>query len=390
MVGKSNCLRRLVKAMFKIGLIINPFAGVGGRVGLKGSDGMDIRTQALQLGGAKLAQQKAENCLMQFKSHFSEVEIYTISGEMGEDLCQKLNSQTSLTYRVAYTATEPSSEVDTKNAMQVLQEQKLDLLLFVGGDGTARDIYQVYNEQQIVLGVPAGVKIHSGVYAISAEAAGLLTLDLINGKMLSVISADVMDIDENAFRQGKVTAKNYGELLIPASLQYVQAVKQGNQEIEELVLDDIAAEIIESMQDDTYYVIGSGSTCAIIMQQLGLENTLLGSDIVYQEKVFKIDAVEKDFIELANKGVKLQFIMTIIGGQGHILGRGNHQISPQVVRLVGWQNFQIIATKSKLQALNGRPLLVDSGDISLDHRLKGMAKVITGYRDQVIYPIGVN
>jgi len=389
MVGKSNCLQRLVRTMFKIGLIINPFAGVGGRVGLKGSDGEDIRTQALQLGGVKLALQKAENCLMQLKSRFSAIEIYTVSGEMGQDLCEKLNSQADLNFKVVYTAQEPSSETDTRNAAQILQKQNVDLLLFVGGDGTARDIYQSYDEEQIVLGVPAGVKIHSGVYAISAEAAGLLTLDLVNGKMLSVVSADVMDIDENAFRQGKVAAKNYGELLIPASLQYVQAVKQGNQEVEELVLDDIAAEIIESMDDDTYYVIGSGSTCAAIMQQLGLENTLLGSDIVYQESVFKTDAVEKDFIELANKDAKLKFIMTIIGGQGHILGRGNHQISPQVIRLVGWQNFQIIATKSKLGALNGRPLLVDSGDIQLDHQLKGTIKVTTGYRDQVVYPIGV-
>jgi len=374
--------------MFKLGLIINPYAGIGGRVGLKGSDGEQIRAKALELGGLKLAEDKAKNCFMQFESAFSGIEVYTVSGEMGEDLCQKLSSHSKLTYQILYQATEPSSETDTKKAVDILQKQNLDLLLFVGGDGTARDIFEICDEHQTALGVPAGVKIHSGVYAISAEAAGLLILDLIEGKMLSVISADVMDIDENAFRQGKVRAKNYGELQIPASLQYVQAVKQGNQEIEELVLDDIAAEVIESMHDDAYYVIGSGTTCAAIMQQLGLDNTLLGSDIIYQEKIFKADAVEKDLLELLESGANLKFVMTLIGGQGHIIGRGNHQISPQVIKLAGWNNFQIIATKSKLKTLKGRPLLVDSGDISLDHQLKGLKKVITGYRDYVLYPVG--
>jgi len=377
--------KRFCLLMFKLGLIINPYAGVGGRVGLKGSDGEQIRDKALQLGGLKLAEDKAKNCLIQFESVYSTVQIYTVSGEMGEDLCRKLQ----LNYQVLYQAPDPSSEIDTKNAVAILQEQNLDLLLFAGGDGTARNIFEAYDENQTVLGIPAGVKIHSGVYAISAEAAGLLTLGLIQGNMLSVVSADVVDIDEVAFRHGKVVARHYGELQIPASLQYVQAVKQGNQEVEELVLEDIAAEVIESMQDGTYYVIGSGTTCAVIMQQLGLKNTLLGSDIVSQGNIIKSDAVERDFIELLERGVKLSFIVTPIGGQGHVLGRGNHQISPQVVKLTGWKNFQIIATKSKLKALDGRSLLVDSGDIELDHSLFGTKKVVTGYRDYVLYPVGM-
>jgi len=371
-------------AMFKLGLIINPYAGVGGRVGLKGSDGEDIRDKALKLGGLKLAKNKTKNCFLQFESLFSQLQIFTVSGEMGEGLCRELN----LNYQLVCQSCVPSTEDDTRKAVKTLQQQNLDLLLFVGGDGTARNIFEVYDEQQTVLGVPAGVKIHSGVYAISAEAAGLLILDLINGKMFSVVSADVVDIDENAFRQGKVVAKYYGELQIPASLQYVQAVKQGTQEVEELVLDDIAADVIESMQDDTYYVIGSGTTCAAVMQQLGVNNTLLGSDIIYQGALVTADAVEKDLLELLHRKVKVIFIITIIGGQGHIIGRGNHQISPEVIKLAGWQHFQIIATKSKLQSLEGRPLQVDSGDIALDHLLYGLKKVITGYRDQVIYSVG--
>jgi len=372
--------------MFKLGLVVNPFAGIGGRVGLKGSDGKEIREAALKLGAQKLAPLKTKNCLVQFQQLFEQVKIYTVAGDMGENICQQLG----LNYEVVYHGNDPSSEKDTKEAVILLQQRDIDLLLFAGGDGTARNVYEAYDEHGAVLGIPAGVKIHSGVYAVSAEAAGLLVKQLIEGKMLSLVSADVVDIDEQAFREGRVKARKYGYLQIPSSLLYMQAVKNGNQEVEALVLQDIAAEIIESMEDNIYYVIGSGTTCAAIMQQLGLENTLLGTDIIYQESLIKKDAVEKDLLALLDSGVKVRFVLTVIGGQGHILGRGNHQISPQVIKKTSWKNVQLIATKSKLEGLDGRPLLVDTGDLELDHQLLGVKKVITGYRDYVLYPVGLN
>lgn len=375
--------KRSILSIFKLGLIINPYAGIGGRVGLKGSDGEAIREEALALGAEQLAGLKCKNCFTQFEQYFSQIMVYTVSGDMGGDLCQQL----AIPHEVIYQASQPSSAQDTKLAAKKLFNSNLDLLLFAGGDGTARDIVQVYDEQQTVLGIPAGVKIHSGVYAISAEAAGLLVLELIKGKMLSLIEADVVDIDEQAFRQGQVKARRYGDLKIPASLQYIQAVKSGGVEVESLVLEDIAADIIEQMEDDIYYVIGSGTTCAVIMQQLGITNSLLGADIVFQEKLYAADVAEKQLLSLLNSGKKLVIVMTVIGGQGHILGRGNHQFSPQVIRKVGWSNFILIATKSKLNSLNGRPLLVDTGDLPLDHQLSGSKKVITGYRDYVLYPV---
>lgn len=370
--------------MFKLGLIINPFAGVGGRVGFKGSDGKEIREQALSMGAEKLAMLKTENCFKQFIELKDQFEVYTVASEMGEDLCQSME----LSYQIIDHAEQPSTEADTKRAFAKLQQIGVDLVLFAGGDGTARDLFESCEDESLVLGIPAGVKIHSGVYAVSPEAAGLLVKDLITGKTLSLLSADVMDIDENAFREGIVKAKKYGYLNVPGALQYVQAVKSGGKEVEALVLDDIAAEVIESMEDDTYYVIGSGSTCAVIMEQLGLPNTLLGSDVIYQEELHQADAVETDLIALLEAGLKVKFIITVIGGQGHILGRGNHQLSPQVIRLAGWNNFEVVATKSKLQSLDGRPLLTDSGDLELDRLLRGSKKVITGYRDYVIYPVG--
>ncbi len=372
--------------MYKLGLVINPFAGIGGRVGLKGSDGEQIRAKALQLGAQKLAMQKTQNCLVQCQELLSKFKIYTVAGDMGESVCKQLGIE----HQAIYQPQQPSTDEDTKQAVLELQKYNLDLLLFAGGDGTARNIFEVYDEHQVVLGIPAGVKIHSGVYAISAEAAGLLTKQLIQGEMLSLLSADVVDIDEQAFREGVVKAKKYGYLQIPASLQYMQAVKNGNQEVEDLVLQDIAAEVIESMDDDTYYVIGSGTTCAEIMHQLDLENTLLGTDIVYQQQLIQSDAVEKDLLELLANNSKVQIILTVIGGQGHVLGRGNHQVSPEVVRKCGWNNIQLIATKTKLEGLQGRPLMVDTGDLQLDHQLAGTKKVITGYRDFVLYPVGLS
>ncbi|MCF6194311.1 MAG: ATP-NAD kinase family protein [Kangiellaceae bacterium] len=369
--------------MFKIGLVINPLAGIGGRVGLKGSDGKAIQDKALARGAQKLAQVKTKICFQQFSSYFEKIKIYTVSGEMGEQFCKDLH----LNFEIVYDSKHPSSASDTKQAVEKLQHINLHLLLFAGGDGTARNIFESSDQQQTVLGIPAGVKIHSGVYAVSPEAAGLLVNQLISGAMLSLTSANVVDIDEEAFRQGQVKARHYGHLPVPASLEYVQAVKQGNQEVEELVFDDIAAEVIESMQDDIYYVIGSGSTCAVIMQELGLANTLLGSDIVFQGEIFKSDAVESDFLELLDSGKKLEFVLTVIGGQGHILGRGNQQISPTVIVKTGWNNFHIVASKSKLKGLNRNVLLVETGDLELDHQLFGLKSVTTGYHDQVLMTV---
>jgi len=371
--------------VFRLGLIINPFAGIGGRVGLKGSDGEAIRQKALDMGALQLSGQKTEIALNEIKSLTKQFKIYTVSGEMGENLCQKMD----LPFDVIYQSGSPSQESDTIEAVKKLQTLGMDLILFAGGDGTARNVFDVCETNQMVLGIPAGVKIHSGVYAISPQAAGLVTAQLIKGELMSLTSADVMDIDEIAFREGVVKAKKYGYLTIPAALEYVQSVKSGSTESEELVLDDIAAEVIESMDDDTYYVIGSGTTCAAIMEQLHLQNTLLGIDIVFQNQLYLQDATEKDLLTLIDNGKQIECYITVIGGQGHVLGRGNHQLSPEVVKRVGWEKFHIIATKTKLQNLTGKTLITDSGDSVLDKELSGRKRIITGYRDYVVFPVNI-
>ncbi|CAM3877048.1 ATP-NAD kinase family protein [Rheinheimera salexigens] len=367
---------------FRLGLIINPLAGLGGSVGLKGSDGQ--AEQAIALGAKPQAMHRAQTALAELESLKSQFTVYTVAGDMGEKSCQQL----ALNYHVVYTPNaNVTSATDTEQAAQALVAAKVDLLLFAGGDGTARNICNVVAEETTVLGIPAGVKIHSGVYAISPTAAGKLVAKLIAGELVSLDSADVMDIDEQAFRQGVVKARRFGEMRIPAQLRYVQSVKAGGQESDELVLADLAAYITEQMQDDVRYIMGSGSTVAAVMQELGVENTLLGVDVVENGQLIAKDVTAEQLFSLID-GYPSQLIITLIGGQGHVFGRGNQQLAPKIIRSLGRSNIQVIASKDKLEQLQGRPLLADTGDAKLDQELAGLINVLTGYNDYVMYRLG--
>jgi predicted polyphosphate/ATP-dependent NAD kinase len=371
--------------VFKLGLIVNPYAGIGGALALKGSDGQAIREQALAMGAQKKANHKTHLALQQIHQSAMPVHIFTAAGEMGEDVSLALGFNTTVCYRPANVQTEAE---DTIQAAQALLAEQVDLILFAGGDGTARNIHDVVTDKMPVLGIPAGCKIHSGVYAITPKSAGRVVNMLLSGEIVSVNEAEVKDIDETLFRAGKVHAKYYGEMRVPTELRYVQAVKMGGKESDELVIADIAAQVIELMQDhpNTVFVMGSGSTVDGIMQELGLANTLLGVDLVMDQRLLFQDASEADILRhLVGNDSKL--VLTLIGGQGHVFGRGNQQLSPAVIRQIGRANIILVATKSKLQNLAGRPLISDSGDSELDQQLSGLIPVITGYKDQVLYPL---
>lgn len=367
---------------FRIGLVINPLAGLGGSVALKGSDGAATAERALALGAVPKAPQRVEHALAVLQAHADQLCFVTGAGALGTDVLSALG----FSHEVIYSpATIPTSAADTRElAQRIGADKQVDLLLFAGGDGTARDICTVYPQDRPVLGIPAGVKIHSGVYAISPTAAGKVVQQLLLGELTSVTHADVMDIDEVAFRQGTVRARRYGEMLVPAELRYVQAVKMGGKESDELVLVDIAADVIEAMDDDTLYIMGSGSTVAAVMEELQLPNTLLGVDVVRAGKLVASDCTAKELEQLLDSHVgAVKLIITVIGGQGHILGRGNQQLSPAVVRRVGKDNMHVIASKAKLHGLGQRPLLVDTGEPQLDAELSGLIRVTTGYHDEV-------
>ncbi|WP_421291509.1 ATP-NAD kinase family protein [Aeromonas taiwanensis] len=367
--------------MFRLGLIINPIAGIGGAVGLKGSDGMVA--EALARGAVARSRERARQALAPLCELTTPFELLTVAGEMGADLAAEL----ALPHRIVHqpAAVQTSAE-DTRAAALALRDAGVDLLLFAGGDGTARDICAAVGESCHVLGIPAGCKIHSGVYGVTPAASGRVAARMIAGELLSLVDAEVMDIDEEAFRAGKVRARHYGQLLVPGDLRYVQAVKQGGKESEELVLADLAAGVVEQMEPDTLYLMGSGSTVAACMAELGLENTLLGVDLVENGRLIGQDLSAAEILTRI-RGRRCRLIITLIGGQGYLFGRGNQQLSPDVIRAVGREHIQVLATKTKLAALEGRPLLVDTDDPALNRSLSGYLRITTGYKDQVIYPV---
>ena len=264
----------------------------------------------------------------------------------------------------------------------------VDLILFAGGDGTARDIFDEVGGSIPVLGIPAGVKMHSGVFAVSPEAAGELLLQLVRGGLVGLVPREVRDIDEDAFRHDQVRSRFYGELMVPGEGRYLQHTKVGGRESAELVADDIAEWLVERMEAGRTYLVGPGSTTAAIMAKLGLPGTLLGVDVVRDGELLAADADEARLLELldaARGGASI--VVTVIGGQGHIFGRGNQQFSPGVIRRVGLENIIVVAAKSKIAALEGRPLLVDTNDPALDSELCGWRTIVTGFDDRILYRI---
>jgi predicted polyphosphate/ATP-dependent NAD kinase len=237
-----------------------------------------------------------------------------------------------------------------------------------------------------VVGVPAGCKIHSGVYAITPRAAGKVVQQVISGELVSLFDAEVKDIDEQAFRNGQVIARYFGEMQVPEELSYIQAVKMGGKESDELVLSDIAAYVIEMMEEqpERIFVMGSGSTVDFIMHAAGLENTLLGVDLVQNMEVIANDVSAQQLLALT-ENIPTSLVITLIGGQGHIFGRGNQQLSPEFIKRIGKENIHVVATKNKLTALGQKGLISDTGDEQVNASLSGPISVITGYKDKVLY-----
>ncbi len=368
---------------FKLGLIVNPVAGLGGSVALKGSDGEDTAAKAIALGAEPKSNSRTKAALEVLVPHQSNITIYTVNDEMGEQTAKALGFNT----QVVYQSNSPTTSDDTEAAAHLLQLQGVDLILFAGGDGTARNICHAVEDSVPVLGIPAGCKIHSGVYAITPKAAGRVVEMLVKGELVTLSDADVMDIDEVAFRQGTVKAKRYGEMQVPSEVRYVQAVKNGGKETDELVLADIAAYVVSEMDADSLYVMGSGSTVGAVMEEMGLENTLLGVDLVEDQALVGQDLTAQQLLELT-KERETKLVITLIGGQGHIFGRGNQQLSPALIKAIGRDNIIVVATKTKLQALNGRPLICDTGDSKLDNELSGYIRVTSGFNDHIMYAVG--
>jgi predicted polyphosphate/ATP-dependent NAD kinase len=367
----------------KVGVIVNPIAGMGGRCGLKGTDGREILAQAIAMGAEPEAPDRAVEALKQLARVKDRIEVLTVSGRMGADELRRAGFEPTI---LVSTDGEDTTPDDTRRAARALVAEGVDLILFAGGDGTARDVCAAVGDAETTcLGVPAGCKIHSGVYGINPRNAGELAAMYLEGRTSKVKPAEVMDIDEDAFRQGRVTAELYGYLTVPADEARVQGGKAGRAQSEENALNAIAYDIMDQLAPGTLYILGTGSTLFGIKQRLGLEGTLLGVDVMRDRELVAADVTERQLLELLGPAgsVPARIIVTVIGGQGYIFGRGNQQLSPRVIERVGRENIVIVATKGKLAALGGRPLLVDTGKEETNEMLRGYMRVIVGYHEQM-------
>lgn len=369
--------------MKKLGLIINPIAGMGGRVGLKGTDGLEILEKAKSLGAKPVAEERTKKALGKLKCLRDKIELITCARQMGEEAAR----QSGFWPKVLKIGEVPlTTASDTKKAAKDMLSLKVDLLLFAGGDGTARDIYKAVGNSLVVLGIPAGVKIHSAVFAYNPAAAGELAGLYLEERTSETVEAEVMDTDEEMFRQQILSARLYGYLRIPHKKRYLQRVKSASSTSEKYSQEAIAFEITENLSDEFYYIIGPGTTTRAIMDKLNLDNSLLGIDLIYKKKLTGRDLNEPQLLEKI-KGKKAKLIITPIGGQGYLLGRGNQQLSPEIIRQMGKENIIIVATKQKINSLYGQPLLVDTGDEEIDRKLSGYYMIITGYRESIVYKV---
>lgn len=359
----------------KIGLLVNPKAGVGGSVALKGSDGEAIYEEAIKRGASEKAHLRCEEAFSHLLDIKDEFMVYTGNHRLGEDEMKKLG----INYELVYETDANTTAEDSKNLLCEILKKDVDLIVFAGGDGTARDVYDVVKLDKPVIGIPAGTKMHSSVFGVSPKSTAEVIRAFIMDESYEIVESEVMDIDEEAFRKEILNVKLYGALNVVNKGKMMQVGKSPQSASENADLESIAQYVVDEMKDDTLYIVGSGSTIRPVMNLLGLENSLLGVDLIYNKELIKKDASEKDIYEAIMKYPKRKIIVTIIGGQGYIFGRGNQQFSPRVIKEVGKENIIVIATQSKLSHIVGGNLLADTGDDATNEYLQGYYNVIVDY-----------
>ena len=396
-----------VRGRPRVGLIVNPVAGIGGAVGLKGSDGPEIVRQALALGAVPHAEERAEAAVRQLLGCWPAgregPEILAAPGPMGEAAARAAGASPVVVGSLGDAAgTTPD---DTRRISAHLSALAPDLLLVAGGDGTLRDVCAAVGTGVAVVGIPAGVKIHSPVFATGPRAAG----DLAAAFLLATPSrrrtapAEVLDLDEEAYRRGEIAPRLFGEVIVPSGDRRLQARKEPSPASEEAAVAGAAEGVLRHLADGGRWVLAPGSTVRAVGEGLGVRTTLVGVDVVDVAPVgpsadraaraavaVATDVGAADLERLAVERPAV-LIVTPVGGQGFILGRGNQQLSPASIRAIlasgGLDAIVVVATPAKLAGLRGRPLLVDTGDAELDAALAGHLTVITGPSDRTVYRV---
>jgi len=373
----------------KIGFIVNPIAGMGGRVGLKGTD--DVLEKAIALGAKPVAPKRAKIFLKKIKERklTAENEVITCPGLMGEEETRKVGIDAEV---LPMRRKERTTAEDTKRAVAMLISEKynVDLIVFVGGDGTARDIHDALEEkasETAVLGVPAGVKMYSGIFAVNPVEAAEVVERFVKGEA-DITEFEIMDADETAIRSDRFAIRLYGYLKGPYLPMRIQGTKQVSPE----TIDErenqlaIAKFVAENMKPNAAYILGPGTTVKALSDLLGVKKTLLGVDLYLNGKIIN-DANEKIIIENVKDWKNTWIIVSPIGGQGIIFGRGNQQISPEIIKRVGKEHIFVLATKNKIQRLRSGALRIDTGDLEVDEMLRGHIKVVTDYREWRLLPV---
>lgn len=364
----------------RAGFLVNPVAGMGGAVGLKGTDGVDTQLEAVRRGASKIAPKRAVEALKSIFPSGIRIEFSTCSGDMGADELR----EAGLEGEVVYEPSRPSTREDTAKAAAAFARIGVALIIFVGGDGTARDIVGAVDGTVPIVGVPSGVKMHSGVFLNRPEDLGAVLSGFEENPATAEV--EVLDVDEELFRRGILQARLYGIARAPSDRARIQT---GKMVYHSGTADDEAAEIgkymADEMRDGVLYILGPGSTTAAIAKELGLSKTLLGLDAILDRRIVCSDAAESDLLRLLAEHRDVKVILTPIGSQGFFLGRGNQQISARVLRELGKENIIVVATPTKLA---GTPVLkVDTGDPELDREFRGRMKVVTGYKRRRIVEV---
>lgn len=374
----------------KIGFIVNPIAGMGGKVGLKGTDG--VYSQAVKLGAKPIAPNKAEETIKEFFSYYKNkdgIKWYTCAGDMGEN---ELKQAGISNFHIVYSPNKKdTTDIDTKNACRIFLEKNVDMILFCGGDGTARDIFEIVSNKVPLLGIPSGVKMHSGIFGINTSASARMLNEFIN-KHLTIGDAEIMDLDEELYRKGKWNIKLFGIAKGVVDPIYVQVGKTTYESVsDDAIKDELSEHVSDEIEEnkDVLYFFGSGGTIDYIANKLNIKNTLLGIDAVYNGTAIKNDLNEDNILGLLEKYPKAKVILSPIGAQGFILGRGNLQLSSKVIRKIGIDNIIVVSTPSKIVST---PFIrVDTGDKKLDSLFvdKEFIMVVIGYRLSRIVKINI-
>ncbi|NHJ03053.1 MAG: ATP-NAD kinase [Candidatus Heimdallarchaeota archaeon] len=374
--------------MKSIGLIINPIAGMGGKVGLKGTDGIDIQEEAIKRGAVPIAPSRTKRLIQELVKfpEINELEFLVPEGIMGENTLKTISG--NFRWKVINQLSIPisTSRIDTINAAKVLKRYRVDLIIFVGGDGTARDIIDAVGDNFPVLGIPSGVKMHSGVFVQGIDKGVQLIRQFIRDR-IQFVTTEIIDLDESAFRDNRINTKIYGIGLVPSNLRFMQVSKSvsTHQDLISENMEAIMQSFKKTISQDRLYILGAGSTLKMLAKAFGDnvydQKTLLGIDLILNNMIIAKDVSENDIL-LALKKYKydsVKIIVTPIGGQGFIFGRGNQQLSAKIIKDIGINNIEIVATQSKIQNLPKKRLFVDTGSKNLDKKLFGYMKVLIDF-----------